>query len=100
MAADKRKTHSLLALGSAAVIAIYAAGYTRTRAVALRLAEDEHRRPMIPAPPEAGPAPVMPEPPAAQKHEPATLHAVEGMTSHVRPRSSEQSDAAHDADHH
>jgi uncharacterized protein with FMN-binding domain len=55
----------LVALGSAAVIAVYAAGYTRTRAVAQRLAEEEHRRPAIPAPPEAGPQHAMPEPPQA-----------------------------------
>jgi uncharacterized protein with FMN-binding domain len=62
--AARRKTNQLVALGSAAVIAVYAAGYARTRAAAERLSSDEHRRPMIPALPESGPAAAMPEPPA------------------------------------
>lgn len=56
---------SLLALSSAAVLAVYAAGYTRTRAAADRFThEAEARRPVVPARPAAAAAPAGPvEPP-------------------------------------
>lgn len=44
----RRSKNNLVALGSAAVLAIYAAGYVRTRGAAQRLAEPEHRRPASP----------------------------------------------------
>src|SRR5579859_3344834 len=37
--------HNLVALSSAAIIAVYAAGYMRTRSAAARVAEHEERRP-------------------------------------------------------
>ena len=42
--------HNLIALSSAAVIAVYAAGYTRTRGAAERIAETEARRTSRPPP--------------------------------------------------
>jgi uncharacterized protein with FMN-binding domain len=62
----RRITNRLVALGSAAVLTVYAAGYLRTRSAAQRLAdaESDRRRPVVPAPAEAGPPVVMPEPPA------------------------------------
>ena len=46
---NKRVANSLLALSSAAVLAVYAAGYTRTRAAADRFAQQsDARRPVIP----------------------------------------------------
>ena len=41
---DKRVANSLLALSSAAVLGVYAAGYARTRAAADRVAQSEARR--------------------------------------------------------
>ncbi len=60
-----RVSNGLVALGSAAVMAVYSAGYLATRAAAQRLSEQERRRPPIPAPAESGPAIEMPEPPAS-----------------------------------
>ena len=37
---SKQRNHSLVALGSAAVLAVYAAGYLRTRSAALRFADE------------------------------------------------------------
>jgi uncharacterized protein with FMN-binding domain len=63
----KRATakNNLLALGSAAVLTVYAAGYERTRAAAERFAESERRRPAAPAPAVQDPPPAAPlaEPP-------------------------------------
>lgn len=43
--------HNLVALGSAAVLAVYAAGYSRTRAAAAQFEiQSEHRRPRPPSP--------------------------------------------------
>ena len=48
---NKKVANGLLALSSAAVLAVYAAGYTRTRAAADRFTHDaEVRRPAIPSP--------------------------------------------------
>ena len=47
----KKVANSLVAMSSAAVMAVYAAGYTRTRAAAQRLdAQSEERRPAAPRP--------------------------------------------------
>jgi uncharacterized protein with FMN-binding domain len=47
---NKKVANSLVALSSAAVLAVYAAGYQRTRAAADRFAEQtEGRRPIMPA---------------------------------------------------
>jgi uncharacterized protein with FMN-binding domain len=60
----KRTTakNNLLALGSAAVLTVYAAGYERTRAAAERFAESERRRPTVPAPAGRDTTPVVPAP--------------------------------------
>ena len=63
---NKKRANSLVAMSSAAVLAVYAAGYTRTRSAAQQLeAQSVERRPANPAPPrqaplvaEARPAPV------------------------------------------
>lgn len=50
--ADKKVANSLLALSAAAVLAVYAAGYERTKAAANRFAvQAEERRPAVPTPP-------------------------------------------------
>jgi len=54
---NKKVANSLLALSSAAVLAVYAAGYVRTRAAADRFTvQAEGRRPVIP-PPDSSSAP-------------------------------------------
>jgi uncharacterized protein with FMN-binding domain len=60
--------HNLVALGSAAVLAVYTAGYARTRSAAQRFATESADR----RPPPATPGPVAqhaaaPEPPAASR---------------------------------
>jgi uncharacterized protein with FMN-binding domain len=52
MAGEKHFSNSLVALGSAAVVAVYSAGFVRTRAAAAQFAEDDaraRRRPAAPA---------------------------------------------------
>jgi uncharacterized protein with FMN-binding domain len=70
---NKKVANSLVALSSAAVLAVYAAGYSRTRSAASRLAAQAvERRPVVPQPlPETPPAalvtpaePVQPSAPA------------------------------------
>lgn len=69
----RRSKNNLVALGSAAVLAIYAAGYIRTRSAAQRLEEPEHRRPVAPDraanPPAAQPAVPAPAEPAGKSSE-------------------------------
>lgn len=53
---NKRVANSLLALSTAAVLAVYAAGYVRTRSAADRFeVQAAGRRPAIPGPPSAAP---------------------------------------------
>ena len=48
--------HNLVALGSAAVLAVYAAGYSRTRAAAAQFeVQSENRRPRAPLPAQSAP---------------------------------------------
>lgn len=55
--------HNLVALGSAAVLAVYAAGYSRTRAAAAQFEiQSENRRPRTPLPVHAAPVGVAPQP--------------------------------------
>lgn len=55
--------HNLVALGSAAVLAVYAAGYSRTRSAAQRFAtESANRRPPSAPTPAAAPAAAAPTP--------------------------------------
>jgi uncharacterized protein with FMN-binding domain len=84
--ADKRRTNQLVALGSAAVIAIYAAGYSRTRAAAERLNSEERRRPVVPAPAESGPRQTMPEPPATTVTRPVAPPSVAAVQNSRRER--------------
>jgi uncharacterized protein with FMN-binding domain len=54
----KKLSNSLVALSSAAVLAVYTAGYLRTKPAADRIAiQAAARRPSIPAPPLAAPVP-------------------------------------------
>ena len=74
---NKKTANTLVAMSSAAVLAVYAAGYTRTRSAAQQLdAQSEGRRPASPAPSRTAPliadvrpvlsdAPVSPASPAA-----------------------------------
>jgi uncharacterized protein with FMN-binding domain len=69
---NKKVANGLVALSSAAVLAVYAAGYQRTRTAADRFAvQAEGRRPALPAPPPAAP-PMIPAPasPPASSREP------------------------------
>src|ERR1700750_204962 len=50
-----RVSHGLVALGSAPFLAVYSAGYVRTRAAAERIAEHDARRGTVPAPATAPP---------------------------------------------
>jgi uncharacterized protein with FMN-binding domain len=53
----KKVANSLVALSSAAVLAVYAAGYTRTRSAAAKFeSQTNERRPALPAPPANVPA--------------------------------------------
>jgi uncharacterized protein with FMN-binding domain len=87
---NKKVANGLVALSSAAVLAVYAAGYQRTRTAADRFAvQAEGRRTALPAPPVAA-VPVMPAPapPPASSREtvkrsvPAGQPRVEGT---IRP---------------
>jgi uncharacterized protein with FMN-binding domain len=62
---NKKVANSLVALSSAAVLAVYSAGYIRTRAVADRLeAQSQQRRPAPPGVPRTGSTPAPLRPPA------------------------------------
>jgi hypothetical protein len=53
---NKKVTNSVVALSSAAVLAVYAAGYVKTKAAAERLEAASQRRPHLPMPaPSAAP---------------------------------------------
>ena len=55
--------HNLVALGSAAVLAVYAAGYSRTRAAAAQFEiQSENRRPRTPPQAHVAPIEVAPQP--------------------------------------
>jgi uncharacterized protein with FMN-binding domain len=57
----QRVSRGLVALSSAVVLAVYSAGYLRTQAAADRFAaEADQRRPLVPAPVPADPAPSTP----------------------------------------
>ena len=61
----KKVANSLVALSSAAVLAIYAAGYSRTRSAAEDLEAATQRRPVVPAPaPSASPGAAIPVAPS------------------------------------
>jgi uncharacterized protein with FMN-binding domain len=54
---NKKVANSLVAVSSAAVLAVYAAGFTRTRSAAVRFeAQAAERRPAVPGPPRTAPA--------------------------------------------
>ena len=53
--ANKKVANSLVTLSSAAIVAVYAAGFMRTKAAAEKMDEASNgRRPSMPAPPTAG----------------------------------------------
>jgi uncharacterized protein with FMN-binding domain len=83
-------TNHLIALSSAAVLAVYSAGYLRTRAAAARIAGAADRpRPVIAAPPVAGAAPAVAQPiaTAGAAAPPATAPAPDtGTKSAVRAK--------------
>lgn len=88
----RRSKNNLVALGSAAVLAIYAAGYIRTRSAAQRLAEPEHRRPVAPDraanPPAAQPAVPGPAEPVLKPSEPPGAVVPSSTTTAVTTASS------------
>jgi uncharacterized protein with FMN-binding domain len=69
---NKKVANGLVALSSAAVLAVYAAGYQRTKTAADRFAvQAEGRRPALPAPPTAAPpVSLSPATPPASSREP------------------------------
>lgn len=74
----KKLSSGLVALSSAAIVAVYTAGFLRTKAAAAKMdAADLGRRPSLPAPADAGtsssPAPI--EPPADFAPAPTTVAA-------------------------
>ena len=82
---NQRVSHSLVALSSAAVLAIYAAGYSRTQSAADRFAVvAAERRPVAPAPAAAPPTPV----------EPASGTATDSMVASSRLVPAEPPEAA------
>ncbi|MEO8484208.1 MAG: FMN-binding protein [Acidobacteriota bacterium] len=86
-----RVTNGLVALGSASVFAIYAIGYTRTKAASERFADDAtpRRRP-APVPAEA-PPPTMSLPPLAETAPPAAVGRSAAADSPVDARSTTDS---------
>lgn len=68
---NKKVANGLVALSSAAVLAVYAAGYQRTKTAADRFAvQAEGRRPALLAPPTAPPVSLSPATPPASSREP------------------------------
>jgi uncharacterized protein with FMN-binding domain len=68
---NKKVANSLVSLSSAAILAVYTAGFMKTRASAQRIEEaSNERRPVMPAPATAGerttPAPIEPPAPIAK----------------------------------
>ncbi|HKW01924.1 MAG TPA: hypothetical protein VJN96_19005, partial [Vicinamibacterales bacterium] len=55
-----RVSHGLVALGSAAVLTVYTAGYAKTRSAAEQLSAAERPRPVAPAPHFESAPPVAP----------------------------------------
>jgi uncharacterized protein with FMN-binding domain len=77
--------NNLVALGSAAVVAVYAAGYARTREAAERFAvEDSQRRQEYER--HAPPAPVAPVPVAAEPTKDTSTHATPPARETVTPK--------------
>ena len=77
--------NNLVALGSAAVVAVYAAGYARTREAAERFAvEDSQRRQEHER--HAKPAPVAPVPAAVERTKDTSTHAAPSARETVTPK--------------
>ncbi|MFL6973426.1 MAG: hypothetical protein ACJ8F2_16065, partial [Xanthobacteraceae bacterium] len=78
----KKVSNSLLALSSAAVLAVYSAGYMRTRAAADRFTlQAEARSPIRPSPTSVPEAVASPTPVAASATAPAPVPAAARATS-------------------
>ena len=88
----KKVANSLVALGSAAVLAVYTAGYLRTKSAADRFAvQASARRPAIPAPQASAPTAIETPPSSADRIVPevVTSPAPGGSTRSARRRSKE-----------
>jgi len=105
----KKVANSLVAVSSAAVMAVYAAGYTRTRSAADQLeGQSAERRPAMPRPPRTTspvadfqPAlsqPVVVEPPAASNPDPKPKHEVAEKTQLIASVNPPASKKAADSD--
>jgi uncharacterized protein with FMN-binding domain len=82
--APKKVANSLVALSSAAVLAIYAAGYSKTRSAAEEFDLAAQRRPVVPAPPpQAAPAHAATPTPALPT--PDTDSATDGAVASIAP---------------
>ena len=80
---NKKVANSLVVLSSAAVLAVYAAGYLRTRAAADRFAvQAESRRPAIPAP---ATAPASPKPQGEDRSKPLSEAAPAPVAAAPKP---------------
>ena len=90
---DKKVANSVVALSSAAVLAIYGAGYARTRAAADRFAQQAaERRPHIPATREAPALQIdAPAPTAIAQAGGADGHQEEGAEDHRRDAEAQRS---------
>jgi len=96
---NKKVSNNLLALSSAAILAVYTAGYSRTQSAANRLAvQSEQRRPAIPIARDSEPSPaplVLPaaSPPSTPKRE-ATVRPSVAVSSQPSPAKAEVSSPA------
>lgn len=82
---NKKVANGLVAMSSAAVLAVYAAGYVRTRPAADRLNAQVYERPLAPeVPTRKASAEVTPPPPAPSRPTPAASPAV--FTADAEPK--------------
>ena len=92
MSGKDRIPVNLVALGSAAVMTVYAAGFARTQPAAQQLAEADERRPVPPIPVKmpvveqpAAPVVAAPAPPPVKKKKAAEGRVVAVDTTHATP---------------
>lgn len=89
-----RVSNGLVALGSAAVLTVYAAGYARTRPAAARFALEDQRRPASPAPAASVAEPVAPRPAAVATTLPTRTAAAPRPSPRKSPPASRPAPAA------
>lgn len=86
---QKKVAHSLVSLSSAAIVAVYAAGFMKTRAAAEQLDASLNERPRIPAPPTAGedrtPEPIEPPSRNSARVQPAAPTAIAARPTDTAP---------------